>query len=238
MFKHLNALPYSFRTLRIFLFAFFSLTSGTLLADGITVGTGDSINLNGGTLSLDCGDLVVDGQMLINAGTATGIGNVNIAGGQLTAGSGTVSLSGDWSNSGNFSSGTSVVRMVDGCGISESRLAGDNDFNVFSVTSTNGKLLEVKADSSQYFAAGLTLKGQEGTPLRIRSSVPGQEVFFSLEVDGQQSIFAVDVSDNNAEGGQPLAPGYPADYKSVDSGSNENWFNEILDLIFRDSFES
>lgn len=220
-------------------FAGFALCLVSCLAhaQSITVGPGASLSLGDGQLGLGCGDLTVEGLMSVGSGTAGGIGSVNIAGGSLSGGSGTLSLTGDWTNSGAFTAGTGEVRIEDGCGHSTSNLSGDNDFNDFSVTSASGKLLSVAAGSSHSFASSLTLHGVLANLLLIRSSVVGEQVFFSLAEGGDQSIFAVDVRDNNALGGQTLAPGAPQDSDSVDSGNNENWFIQLLDSIFRDGFE-
>lgn len=214
------------------------LSPGVAKAQGVTVEAGAQLSLGNGQMSLGCGDLVVGGQVSVESGEATGIGTVDIPGGSLDGGSGVVSLSGNWTNSGSFTAGSGQVRVVDGCGFATSNLAGDNNFNDFSVTSTIGKLLAVAAGSSQFFASALTLQGAVGNLLLIRSSVPGQQVFFSLAAGGDQSIFAVDVRDNDASGGQALAPGAPGSYQSVDSGNNENWFIDLMDLIFRDGFET
>lgn len=207
-------------------------------AQGITVEPGATVSLGSGQIDLGCGNLVINGQLSIGTGSATGIRDVDISGGNLAGGSGTVSLSGNWTNSGSFAAGTGAVTVVDGCDTNTSALAGDNDFNDFSVTSSSGKLLNVAANSSHFFASSLTLQGVVGNLLQIRSSVPGVQVFFSLDAAGFQSIFAVDVADNNATGGQGLAPGAPGDSQSVDSGNNDNWFIDLLDLIFRGGFES
>lgn len=213
------------------------IASNLAHAQGITVEAGAMLSLGGGQVSLGCGDLVIAGQVLVGSGAASGIRNVNIAGGALAGGTGAVSLSGDWSNSGTFTAGTGAVMVVDGCGTNTSLMTGDNDFNDFSVTSSSGKLLSVTADSSQSFASSLTLQGIVGNRVQIRSSVPGQQVFFTLQPGGDQTIFAVDVRDNNALGGLPLAPGAPGEYESVDSGNNDNWFEDVIDLIFRNGFE-
>lgn len=215
-----------------------ALASSLASAQGITVQPGASLSLGNGQVTLGCGDLTVSGQVSIGAGSATGIRDVDISGGNLAGGSGTVSLSGNWANSGTFAAGSGVVRIVDGCATNTSSLAGDNDFNDFSVTSSSGKLLTVAANSSHFFASSLTLQGVIGNLLQIRSSMPGVQVFFSLDAGGSQTIFAVDVADNNATGGQGLAPGDPGDSQSVDSGNNDNWFIDLLDLIFRGGFES
>ena len=217
------------------------------LAAGISVPAGGSLSLGDGNAKLDvvdrrylltCGDLVIAGEVSISAGNAAGINDVEISGGTLNGGSGTASLAGDWSNAGTFNAGTGLVQISDGCGSVASNISGDSDFHEFSVTTSIGKLLTMVAGSSQTFASSLTLEGMVGNLLQVRSSSPGQEVFFSLMPGGAQSISAVDVRDNNASGGLTLAPGAPGLYQSVDSGNNTNWFVGVLEELFRDGFES
>ncbi len=213
------------------------LAPGLAAAQGITVQPGATLSLGSGQASLGCGDLVVEGQVNIDSGALAGIRDLTISGGELSGNSGTVSLSGDWMNFATFSAGSGAVMIVDGCGRGFSTIAGNNDFNHFSVTSSIGKLLAMQAETSQTFAGNLTLQGIPGNRLMIRSTTAGLQTFFSLSAGSSQSIFAVDVSDNNALGGQQLAPGQPQASQSVDSGNNENWFGDLLDSIFRDGFE-
>lgn len=208
------------------------------LAAGITVPAGGSMSLGDGSADLGCGDLVIAGEVSVDAGGASGIIDVDITGGTLNGGSGTTSLTGDWSNAGTFNAGTGLVRIVDGCGIASSTISGDSDFHEFSVTTASGKLLSMAAGSSQTFTSMLTLEGMVGNLLQLRSSSPGQEVFFSLAPGGSQSISAVDVRDNNASGGLTLAPGTPGQFQSVDSGNNTNWFVGFIEELFSDGFES
>jgi hypothetical protein len=99
---------------------------------GITLPAGSTVKLNGG-------DLLIGGTMSNSAGTATGIDDLGVGvTGSLAGGSGTISLSGDWSNSVIFTAGKGKVQVVDGCGITQSNLNIDNDFYDFSVTSAVG----------------------------------------------------------------------------------------------------
>jgi hypothetical protein len=215
----------------------FLFATNQACAQGITVPSGATLSLGNGQINLFCGDLVVEGQVFIDSGAATGIRDVEIMGGTLTGGSGTLSLARDWLNAGSFNAATGAVGLGDGCGASSSALIGDTDFFEFSTTSTSGKVLLIEAGSSQTFASSLSLEGDPADRLLIRSSVPGQQAFFSLDTGGSQTIWAVDVRDNNALGGQALAPGSPGVFSSVDSGNNDNWFIALVGIIFEDGFE-
>ena len=190
----------------------------------LAIQSGSSLNLGSGTLDLGCGDMMVTGSLAIGSGTARELRDVDISGGNFTVGSGSVFLSGDWVNLGSFAAGTGSINVVDGCGRAVSRLAGNSDFYQLAVTSGSGRTLEPEAGSIQTFANRLTLRGSAANLLQIRSSQPGSSSFFQLAASGTQDIFAVDVADNDASGGQTLVPRPPADAGSVDAGSNSNWF--------------
>jgi hypothetical protein len=200
----------------------------TAFSQNLTVQSGSSFNLGSGTLDLGCGDMTVAGSLAIGSGTALTVRNVDISGGDLSLGSGLISLSGDWVNRGSFTAGTGRVNVVDGCGSALSRLAGNSDFYQLAVTSSAGRTLEAEAGSIQTFANRLTLTGTSANLLRIRSSQTGSSSFFQLAASGTQDIFAVDVADNDASGGQVLVPQPPAGAGSVDSGSNSNWFVPLV----------
>lgn len=194
------------------------------LSQTLTIQNGSSFNLGSGTLDSGCGDIRVAGSLAIGSGTARAVRNVDISGGDFTLGSGSVYLSGDWVNLGSFAAGTGSINVVDGCGSAVSRLVGNTDFYQLAVTSSSSRTLEPEAGSVQTFSNRLTLRGSGANLLRIRSSETGRNSFFQLAASGTQDIFAVDVADNDASGGQVLVPQPPAGAGSVDSGNNSNWF--------------
>ncbi len=197
-------------------------------SQNLTVQGGSTLNLGNGTLDLGCGDLTIAGSLSIGSGVGKAVRDVTIDGGSLTLGSGLISLSGDWTNLGSFSAGTGTVTIVDDCGTSESRLVGNSDFYGFAVTSGSGRLLEAAAGATQTFANRLTLRGTTSDRLFIRSSLAGVDSYFQLAPGGTQDIFAVDVADNDASGGQVLVPQLPASAGSVDSGNTTNWFIPLV----------
>ena len=204
--------------------------SWSAMAD-VQVGNGASLSVGGGTIDLGCTDLIVSGSVNVQSGGITAVDNVDIAGGTIDGGSGAISASGDWSNQGSFIPGTGSVALVDGCGSTVSGVSGDTSFYEFAASTGTGRLLEIAAGSTQTFAQSLTLTGQVPGRLRLRSSMPGAPAFFSLAPAGQQFIDAVDVQDNDASGGQLLAPGAPAQFNSIDSGGNSNWFLRVAESI-------
>ena len=213
----------SVRIIKIIMFSFLALPIlGN--AAGIFVQPGASMSLGNGTVDMGCADTTIVGNLNIQSGAFINVRDFTVSGGNVNAGSGQLTLSGNWTNNGTFTPGTSLVAIQDGCSTTSSALTGDTDFYDFTTISTSGKTLLVAAGSTQVFNYNLTLEGIAGNPLLIRSSMVGNQAFFSLDPDGTQNIHAVDVGDNNALGGQWLAPGLPADFESVDSGNNFNWF--------------
>jgi hypothetical protein len=202
--------------------------STPVFSHGITLQSGSSLNLNGGRIDMGCGDLDVQGSASLSTGAIRAGRHVTLNGGNLVLGSGTITLSGDWINSGSFIPGTGTVNIVDGCGVSESLMAGDSAFYRFSATTGSGKLLSIAAASTQTFSRYLELRGTEPNRLAIRSSAAGSTAFFSLASSGSQNISAVDVSDNDASGGQVLVPREPEAADSIDAGGNSNWFISLI----------
>ncbi len=207
---------------------------------GISVGNGASFQLGSANIDVNCLDLITAGQVALGDGQITGINHVSIENpGEISGDTGKLFFAGDWWNAGVFTAAQSSINSQDGCGLDESLIIGDNDFFNFSVVTSIGKTLSIEAGSLQTFAGSLSLQGlNSGQQLKIRSAESGQSVLFRLSAQGTQDIYAVDVKDNDATGGQLMVPGSPAEFASFNSGNNKNWFDLIIDLIFEDSFES
>ncbi len=204
---------------------FLSLAPLAVHAQSITVQAGSTFSVGDGSVQLNCGDLTVAGDFSIAAGSAQTIRHVSISsGGDITVGSGLISLSGDWSNAGAFTPGTGIVEIVDGCGTTSTAMSGDSTFTDFRVTTSTGRALQVASGSSQVFTDNLTLRGTPPNYLTIRSSSAGVPAFFTLNFGASQDIFGVDVADNDASAQQTIAPRPPADFSSINAGGNSNWF--------------
>ena len=207
---------------------------------GISVGDGASFHVGDATIDVNCLDLETAGQFVLGGGLVNAVNLLSIeSSGVLSGETGSLRFAGDWWNAGTFNAAQSSVSMQDGCGTTESLMLGDNSFYNFSASTSTGKTFSIEAGSVQTFANELSLNGAEPNQrLKIRSSVTGQSVHFNLAAQGTQQINAVDVKDNDATAGQLLVPGVPAAYASVDAGNNKNWFVQLSDLLFKDSFES
>jgi MYXO-CTERM domain-containing protein len=169
----------------LFAAAFFTASS---YAD-LVIPAGASLALNGGTTDLVCTDLIVAGTLTVDSGSVTGIRNVNIqAGGSVVVTSGTLSLSGDWSNAGNFAAGSGLVRFVDlaGCATSGGTISGNTSFAQLSFVTSIGKTYAIASNSTQTITQQLTIQGAPGLPLVLRGSTAGQPAFLAL--GGGQTI--------------------------------------------------
>ena len=204
----------------------------------ISLGPGANLSLGAGTIRIGCGDLVIAGNVSVDTGSFQSIRDVDLAGGSLLGGSGAITLSGDWLNSGSFDPGTGIVSIVDGCATSVSRMTGNSTFYSFNASTGTGRRLEPRAGSTQTFVNSLSLIGSPPDYLVIGTDQSGSQAFFQLDVAVGQTISGGDVRDNNAQGGQTIAqggqtiaPGPPGDFNSLDSGNIQNWFIRALEYI-------
>lgn len=194
----------------------------------LTIPSGGSSTLGGGSTDLACTDLIVDGSYDLGGGTLSGVRNVSIgAGGSLILGSGgSITLAGNWANSGGTLTGSGgTVSIADNAGcpapVATSVVSGNTTFGNFSVTSSAGKLLQFAAGSVQTVQGALTLTGT-GTPLHIESSTPGSvSADLKLDSGGTQSLGNLAVRGMSASG-QWLAPGQT----NQGSGPVSRWFGD------------
>lgn len=208
------------------LVVFSALISGVALAD-VNVPTGASFNLNGGTLDLANTSLQVGGAFGLGSGIVTNAINIAIgAGAGLDGGTGTITLSGDWSDLGSFVAGGSHVNFVDGA-LALANITGNTTFANLSLISTIGKAYVLQVGSTQTISTALTILGTAGAGIQIKSATPGQAAFINLLTGGSQNIDFVGVSNVHATG-QHLAP-----TKTNDGGSGDavGWFGSVVGAI-------
>ena len=171
-----------------------------------SVGSGASVDLGTGSLDLGCADLSVGGTL--SAGTVgfAQARDVTIdPSGLVNGNSATLEIAGDWDNAGSFNAGTSTVKMVDGCGLASAVIAGDTTFANLELTTSTGFLYSFDSGSTQTVTSSLTLLGDTGNLLTIRSTLDGSAAF--LNVQGSGSGDFVDVQDNDATGGNAITLG-------------------------------
>lgn len=161
-------------------------------------------------------------SIALNGGRLDNVGNLSIAG-TLDAGSGGISLAGDWTRTGAFVPGTSTVSFLDG-GRGQSNLTGDTAFHALSLVSATGKTYLIEPASTLGVAAGLTIRGRAGSPIQIASSDPARVAFVNLAAAATQDIEFVGVSNVHA-GAQPLAP---TQTNQGGTGNDSGWFGSLL----------
>ena len=139
-------------------------------------------------------------------------GDVTISGGgELSVTTGSISLTGDWNNSGNFKYGSAQVTLR---GAGPSNLSGENTF--YDLTcATPAKQINFPANKRQMIINKLTLAGSKDNPIRLRSSMAGSQWDIYL-AGGHQAVEYVDVADSNANYSTVVC------YNSFDSGNNNN----------------
>lgn len=171
----------------------------------ISVPAGGNIALGGGSTDLGCSDITVAGTLLLQNGSLNNVRSFTIAaGGSVVAGSGVITLSGNWNNAGSFNAGTGTVNFVDAPNCSTgSTISGSTTFATFGLVSTSGKLYRFAPGSTQSILTLLTASGTAALPLRLESAGDLQTAFINLT--GQQLMNDLAVNDLRAIG-VPLAP--------------------------------
>ena len=154
---------FSFSVLTFFIL----LTSAS--AAGITINSGAKVTLNGGEITTQ--DVEVQ------------------PGGSLEAGSGNLSLFGNWQNSGTFTPGASTVTFL---GSTPSAISGTNTFYNLTCT-TPGKQLNFTATQKQTITNKLTLIGAFNNLILLRSTTPG--IQWQLDPQGERSLDYLDAQD-------------------------------------------
>ncbi|QIB65704.1 IPTL-CTERM sorting domain-containing protein [Kineobactrum salinum] len=125
----------------------------------------------GGSLDLSCSDLVIEGAVAVSDGQLTSGGTIDIATtGELTSGSGDITLGGDWLNAGAFSAGTGTVLLIDDCGAPTATFVGNTVFHNLTLVSATGRNFIFPAGSNITVNGTLTLQGAPGQPISLSSS--------------------------------------------------------------------
>ena len=162
-----------------------AILSSTALAQ-MVVPIGGTIDIPpGGAFSLGCSALDVQGVFNVSSGQVNDAAGVSIAGtGSVNGGSGTISLSGDWSNNGSFQAGTGSVVFTDGCASGPMQITGTTVFNNLTLSSTNGRTFVLPAGANLTVTGTLVLQGTSGQPIQLVSS-SGQTAVINLGPQAQ-----------------------------------------------------
>lgn len=141
----------------------------------VLIPAGGLISLSSGGLDAFCTDLIVAGTLQTNSAPVTNVRHVIIqSGGVLDAGTSSIGLGGNWSNSGTFTAGGSTITFGDACAVNPAIVSGSSSFNNLSIVSSSGKTWQFASGSTQTVTGLLNVQGAPGNPLQLVSSVPGQ----------------------------------------------------------------
>ena len=192
----------------------------------LLVPSGGTVSLAGATMALGCTDIVVGGTLNLNTATVTGVRNVTIQpGGTVNGGSGSIAVTGNWSNTGSFVAGTGTVSFVDNAACAPtSTITGSTTFFNLSLAGSTGKTYAFQAGATTTVSKLLTILGGAATSVKIVSTAPGSAANLSLAPAGTQNIQHVGVTDNHATG-QVLAPGLA---NEGGGGNTDGWFTAAV----------
>ena len=193
-------------------------------AQNLIVGSGASFSMGSSIVDMGCRDLQLMGSLDVGAGTLQNVRDATASGGTLRGGSGVLSLSGDLSLGSALQAQNGTVRIVDGCGRSQSRVDGDHAFHRFAVVTDSSYRLLLPGGGTQTIGNALELSG--GTErLELRSSVVGLVSFLALDDSGTQLISRIDAQDVGAPpAAQYLARDIPEFFDSIDRGNTPRLF--------------
>ena len=151
-------------------------------AEEVTIPAPAIVNLNNTSLNVP-GTLTV-----VSSGTL-----------QVSTGTITVSNNGNWSNSGTFDPGSSIVQFT---GTSHAINGSSTFYNLKCEIS--GGTINFEVGKRQTISNSLTLKGSSGNYLSLRSSTSGTQ--WELYPQGTTDIDYVDVKDSNNIGSARINP--------------------------------
>lgn len=152
------------------------LVTGTQSYGGVAQDVGSNAIFNSTTGGLN---LTVPGNLTIDNGVTFNPAN------------GTISLSGNWTNSGTFNAGTGTVIFT---GAGTSQLLGDNTFNNLTCEAA-GKTMTFGAGSTQAIEGTMTLKASQGSRLILNSSTPG--TLWNINPQGTVDVDYLDITNSN-----------------------------------------
>ncbi|PYJ06952.1 MAG: hypothetical protein DMF06_17020, partial [Verrucomicrobia bacterium] len=157
----------------------------------------------------------VTGLMRVQQGiysAASTYKDVQIDSGAAYSATGTVSVSGNWTNNGTFTANSNGVTFNG----TNQAISGQTTFYNLTKTTAAANTLTFEATKTQSVTNALTLTGAAGNLLSLRSSVNGTT--WKINAPSTQSVSFCDVKDSDASGGQPISS--PT---STNSLNNTNW---------------
>ena len=164
----------------------------------------------GSALNLACTAIDVAGSLDLGTSQVNDSGGVHIQpGGGVNGGASTIHVSGDWTNAGTFTAGSSAVIFDDSCATGPITLTGQTTFNHLTLSSNSGRTFVLPQGSNITVNGTLTLQGAPGQPITLASSGGGTAVV-NLGPGAQVVQSNATVGGNVQIGPVPPAPSTPA----------------------------
>jgi len=126
----------------------------------------------------------------------------------------TLNVSGNFINAGTLA-GNGTVAFTGGAGATQNITGSSNFYNL--TCTAGGTQLNFEADKTQTVRGALTLTGQAGSNIVLKSSASGTQ--WKIDPQGSRTVRRVDVKDSNNINATSIAAA-----NSTDSGNNTNWF--------------
>ncbi|MDP6575217.1 MAG: SdrD B-like domain-containing protein, partial [Candidatus Peribacteraceae bacterium] len=165
-------------------------------------------NLNSGNPSTGSGYYTFGGMIDIAGDLKNYTGNL--------VSSGSITMSGNWLNVGDFTHDGGGTVNFDG---SDQTISGSTVFWNLTSTGASADTLTFDYTSRQSVSGALTLKGASANLLTLTTTKSGSASKLILDASaGTQDLQLLDVTDNDATGGALLTPS-----GSTDSENNTNW---------------
>ena len=202
----------------------------TVAATTRTFNAGSTVIYNGGGsyASLALGNSYSNLTFNNGAGSWTHTGalitkDLTLTTGTLLSGGQNISVSGHWSNSGTYTSGSNTVTF-NGVG---QNITGNTTFNNFTKSVASADTLTFAASSITSINGVATINGASGQLLTLASSAPGTHWNLTLGASATKSINYVSVSWGDASGSDPSQKNINPT-SSTDGGNNIAWFSFII----------
>lgn len=203
-----SAIQRCFMFLLLARWAIFLLVLGGLVmpcgaGTDLTIPVAGSGSLGSGSMDLANGTLTVNGTYDAGSGTLSGVGNLIIGStGTLTAGSSSITVTGGWTNNGQFLAGTGTVRFT-GTASNPVVVSGSTVFNNLILSGGPGTIYTLPpgltVNGTVTLSAGVQLQSSTGQPIVITLG-PNAQVVNGGAVAGNSNVYL---------GSLPVVPGVP-----------------------------
>ena len=134
----------------------------------LTVVSGSTYALAGSQSSMACTNVSVQGTLNVGSTDLSQVASIDISsGGQVLAGSSTISLGRNWSNNGTYTPGTGTVLINDVCSSGPSEISGNTQFNNLTLSSSTGRSF-ILSDGAVITISGiLRIEGTQANPITL-----------------------------------------------------------------------